>query len=98
MSYADELRKHARIAVLRFLKDAPKYTSNASMLSTQLPLVGINYTRDQVSTEVHWLRDQGFVTLETHAAFVVVEATQRGVEIAEGIAVHPEIQRPHPGA
>ncbi|MBW3243146.1 hypothetical protein KUV57_10595 [Epibacterium sp. DP7N7-1] len=98
MSYADELRKHARIAILRFLEDAPKYTSNVSMLATQLPRVGIAFTRDQVTTEAHWLAEQGLVEVEDHAGFLVVVATTRGVEIAQGIARHPEIQRPRPGA
>lgn len=98
MSYADELRKHARIAILRFLEDAPKYTSNVSMLATQLPRVGIAFTRDQVTTETHWLAEQGLVEVEDHAGFLVVVATTRGVEIAQGIARHPEIQRPRPGA
>ncbi|EEW60162.1 hypothetical protein [Tritonibacter mobilis] len=98
MSYADELRKHARIAILRFLEDAPKYTSNVSMLATQLPRVGIAFTRDQVTTEAHWLAEQGLVEVEDHAGFLVVVATTRGVEIAQGIARHPDIQRPRPGA
>ena len=98
MSYADELRKHARIAILRFLEDAPKYTSNVSMLATQLPRVGIAFTRDQVTTEAHWLAEQGLVEVEDHAGFLVVVATTRSVEIAQGIARHPEIQRPRPGA
>ncbi len=98
MSYADELRKHARIAILRFLEDAPKYTSNVSMLATQLPRVGIAFTRDQVTTEAHWLAEQGLVEVEDHAGFLVVVATTRGAEIAQGIARHPEIQRPRPGA
>ncbi len=97
MSFSDHLRKHARVAILRFLEDAPRYTSNVSMLSEQLPRVGISYTRDQVKTELHWLEEQGMVQIEDHAGFTVVTATTRGVEIAQGIALHPEIQRPRPG-
>lgn len=97
MSYQETVREHARIAILRFLEDAPKYTSNASMLSTQLPLLGIAFTRDQVTTELHWLKEQGMVTLEDNSGFIVATATTRGVEIALGIARHPNIQRPRPG-
>ncbi|KXF92102.1 hypothetical protein [Phaeobacter inhibens] len=97
MSYADDLRKHARISILRFIEDAPKYTSNVSMLATQLPRVGIAFTRDQIATELHWLAEQGMATIETIGDFVVVTATSRGVEVAQGIARHPEIQRPRPG-
>lgn len=98
MSYSETLREHARIAILRFLEDAPKYTSNASMLSSQLPAVGIAYSRDQVETELSWLAEQGLVEVEGNGGFIVVTATVRGVEIAQGIARHPKIQRPRPGS
>lgn len=96
--YSDVLRQHARIAILRFLEGAPRYTSNASMLATMLPQVGIAYTRDQVTTELYWLEEQGMVDLENQGGFIVAIATVRGAEIAQGIARHPEIQRPRPEA
>jgi len=95
-TYSETLRQHARISILRFLEGAPKYTSNASMLSSMLPQVGIAFTRDQVTTELNWLDEQGFVDLEQTGAFIVARATVRGVEIAQGIARHPDIQRPRP--
>ncbi|MCW8843358.1 MAG: hypothetical protein OQK00_08090 [Rhodobacteraceae bacterium] len=98
-SYSDTLRKHARIAILRILEGAPRYTSNASMMQTILPAVGISFTRAQIVTELAWLEEQGMVETEEHReGFVVATATVRGVEIAQGIATHPEIQRPRPGA
>lgn len=96
--YSNVLRRHARIAILRFLEGAPRYTSNASMLTTMLPQVGIAYTRDQVTTELSWLEEQGMVELENQGGFIVATATVRGAEIAQGIARHPDIQRPRPEA
>jgi len=98
MSYSDTLRQHARIAILRFLEDAPKYTSNVSMLTSQLPLIGISFTRSQVVSELAWLKENGMVETEESGTFVIAVATTRGVEIAQGVARHPEIQRPKPGA
>lgn len=98
MSYSETLREHARIAILRFLEDAPKYTSNASMLSSQLPAIGIAFSRDQVETELNWLAEQGLVEVEGNEGFIVVNATVRGVEVAQGIVKHPKIQRPRPGS
>lgn len=98
MSYSDELRKHARLAILKSLEDAPKYTSNVSIVTNTVQRFGIAFTRDQVETEVGWLAEQGFVTSENHAGFVVVTATVRGVEISQGIAKHDGIQRPRPGS
>lgn len=96
MSYREELQQHARLAILRMLEDAPRYTSNVSIMTDLLPRFGISYTRDQVTTEVHWLRDQGMLILEDLDGFIVCTATTRGAEIAQGMATHPGVQRPRP--
>lgn len=96
-AYAETLRQHARIAILRFLEGAPRYTSNVSILTTQLPMVGIAYTRDQVEGECHWLEEQGLAKFEQVAGFTVVSATERGAEVARGVARHPGVQRPRAG-
>jgi hypothetical protein len=96
--YAETLRRHARIVILRVLEGAPGYRSNASILSDMLPRLGVSYTRDQIVTELTWLEEQGLVELEELGTVRVATATGRGVEIAQGIARHPDIQRPRPGA
>lgn len=95
--YADTLRRHRRLAILRHLEAVPEYTSNAAILQDVLVGLGLRSTRDQVITEVAWLVEQGFARSEGDT-FVVVAATARGAEIARGIATHPEIQRPSPKA
>ncbi|CUH68001.1 hypothetical protein TG4357_03332 [Thalassovita gelatinovora] len=97
-SYQETLREHARIAILRLLEDAPKYTSNVSMIAQLLHPLGIAFTRDQVAGEITWLQEQGLITTEDHGGFIVVTATLRGIEVAQGIARHPGIQRPRPGS
>lgn len=91
--YAETLRRHRRLAILRHLEALPEYTSNASILQDVLGGVGLPSTRDQVTTEIAWLREQGFVTTQGEG-FMVVTATARGAEIAKGIAKHPDVQRP----
>ena len=98
MSYQETLRKHRRLGILRHLEACAEYTSNASILADVLDGVGVGSTRDQVLTELQWLEDNGFVSLEEKASFVVATATQSGVEIARGRATHPLIQRPSPKA
>ena len=96
-TYLDRLKRDARLTILRFLNDAPQYTSNCSMLATLLPSVGITFTRDQVKTELQWLEEQSFVALSRPTAnLLVATATRRGVEIATGIATHDDISRPAP--
>lgn len=98
MSYQETLREHARIAILRLMEDAPGYTHNVSMITDLLRVAGITYTRAQVEGEVQWLREQGMLTVETHAGFIVATATVRGVEVAQGVTTYPGIRRPRPGA
>ena len=93
--YQQMVRKHRRLAILRQLEALPEYTSNASILQDVLSGVGLPSTRDQVTTEIAWLREQGFVTT-IGDSFVVVAATARGAEIARGLSTHPDIQRPSP--
>lgn len=94
--YAETLRKHRRLAILRHLEAIPEYTGNASILQDVLRGLGLPVSRDQVVTELAWLKEQGFVTYDSGADFVVVTATARGVDIARGLATHPDIQRPSP--
>ncbi|MEE3071746.1 MAG: hypothetical protein VX378_11670 [Pseudomonadota bacterium] len=97
MSYAQTLQEHARLTILRMLEDAPSYTLNVLIMTQLMRSYGINYSRDQVTGEVHWLKEQGLVNVEDMKGFIVVEATARGVEVAQGIAQYPGVQRPRPG-
>lgn len=96
--YAATIRKHRRLAILRHLEGCSDYTSNASILVDVLEGVGIRSSRDQVVTELAWLKENGMVDYADTGAFLVVEGTGRGMEIAVGRASHPDIQRPSPKA
>jgi hypothetical protein len=96
--YGDTLRKHRRLAILRHLEAIEEYTGNVAILQDVLRGLGLPSTRDQVVTEIMWLKEQGFVTTLASQDFIVVTATARGVEIARGLATHPDIQRPSPRA
>lgn len=94
--YAHTLRLHRRLAILRHLADCAEYTGNASILQDVLRGLGLPSSRDQVITELAWLREQGFLSYTDGGDFIVVTATARGVDIARGLATHPEVQRPSP--
>jgi hypothetical protein len=97
MSYEKTLAKHRRLSILRHLEGCSEYTSNASILADVLAGVGVKSTRSQITTELAWLRENGFIEYGDRADFIVVTATQSGMEIAQGAARHPEIKRPRPG-
>ncbi len=97
-SYAEDVSRHRRLAVLRHLAEVPEYVSNASILQDVLTRLGLPVSYDSLITELSWLREQGFVDFDPNAAFVVVTATRRGVDLAKGLASHPGVQRPRPRA
>jgi len=94
--YSDTLSKHRRLAILRHLEKSADYTSNVSILTDVLNGLGVSSSRDQVVTDLTWLKENGFVSYSEAGDFIVVSVTARGVEIALGRARHPEIQRPKP--
>lgn len=96
MSYSDFVREEQRLVLVRLLHEMPRYQSNSSLLKAGLDKFGLPMTRDQVHTELHWLQDQGCVTLDTAGSVVVVTLTERGAEAATGMATISGIKRPSP--
>lgn len=94
MSYEKTVAKHRRLTILKFLSDSPEYTSNGSILYQVCNQFGVSSTHDQIAGELAWLKEQSMVVIEDHGSVVVVEATQRGVDIAAGRARHDGVQRP----
>ena len=95
--YIETLSRHRRLTILRFLADSPEYTSNVSILEDVCNNGGVTSNRDQVVTDLGWLREQGFADYKGEGDFIVVTATARGVEIAQGKTRHEGVQRPRPG-
>lgn len=96
MSFADTLRRHRRITILRTLAEAPSYGANESLISAVLDQFRVTSSRDQVRTELGWLADQGFVTNETIGDLLVTTITQDGLDVASGRRVHPDVEKPAP--
>lgn len=94
--YSITLRQHRRLAILRHLAECAEYTGNASILQDVLRGLGLPSSRDQVITELAWLREQGFLSYADSGDFIVVTVTARGVDIARGLASHPDVLRPSP--
>ncbi|MFN4017108.1 MAG: hypothetical protein ACK4JB_17350 [Reyranella sp.] len=94
--YADTLRRHRRLAILRILTEAPEYSANESLLMHVLTGLRITSTRDQIRTDLGWLADQGFVSTATIFDLMTATITEAGGDIAAGRRVHPDIEKPSP--
>lgn len=96
--YTETLSRHRRLAILRYLEEAPDYSANSSILSDVLRGLGVTSTHDQVLGDLTWLKEQGLAMFEDLGALAIATITPRGVEVATGTALHPGVQRPRPRA
>lgn len=98
MSYFDNtFRPHLRLAILQLLEAQPGYQANDSILVEAAAGLGLRATRDQVRGEIAWLAEQGLLEREELAGrLVLVSATERGCDVAKGLALAPGVKRPGP--
>lgn len=92
--FAEFMRHDIRLVILRLLVDMTAYRANSSVLTMALDEYGHTLSRDQVKTELHWLAEQGALTLEDVGPVLVATLTERGQDIAAGRARVPGIKRP----
>ncbi len=98
MSYASTLEEHRRLALLTHLAACLDYASNSEILLDVLNGLRIATGRDRLVGTLAWLREQDLVSIEDHEGFLLVEATARGVDVAEGRARVPGVRRTAPKA
>lgn len=92
--FCEFLRQDQRLVILRLLAEMPGYKSNSSVLTVALERFGHTASRDQVKTELAWLRDQGLVRLDDMEAVLVATLTERGADVASGRTTVPGVKRP----
>lgn len=98
-SFTERLREDRRLVMLRLLNEQPGYRMNSSNLHAGLHHLAVAASRDDVATDLHWLRDQGLVLLDTvpeAPSLSLVTITARGNDVAVGNATVPGISRPTP--
>jgi hypothetical protein len=93
-TFAEFIRHDIRLVILRLLVDMTAYRANSSVLTMALDSYGHTLSRDQVKTELHWLAEQGALTLEDVGPVLVATLSERGQDIAAGRARVPGIKRP----
>ena len=94
MSFENHLKEEMRLVLLRLLNELPSYRGNSSTLHSGLNHLGLSFSRDQVKTELYWLKEQGCIAVELDEDVMVVKLLTRGQDVALGHAKVPGIQRP----
>lgn len=92
--YSDFIRQDVRLVLLRLLVEMTAYRANSSVLTMALDSYGHTLSRDQVKTELHWLAEQGALTLQDVGPVIVATLSERGQDIAAGRTRVPGIKRP----
>ena len=88
---------HLRLTLLRLLVGAPGYRANSSIMHSAASEFGLGASRDQIKSELAWLSEQGAVKVADVAGLTVATLTDRGLDVAEGRASMPGVQKPAPG-
>lgn len=94
--FAQTLSEDLRLTVLQLLAEADGYGLNSAIIKRALVDFGHRPSHDKLDTELHWLAEQGLLTLSTAAGLAVALLTRRGADIASGAARAPGVRRPDP--
>ena len=95
MAFNDLLDSDIRLALLQFLSEGG-FSQNDSVLNDLLKRTGRMVGGDKTRTELAWLREQGLVFLEEIYGTLVATISQRGLDVATGVATVPGVKRPGP--
>lgn len=88
---------YIRSAALRLLADLPEYRANDIVIADAVRALGLGCTNDQLRGHLTWLEEQRLVTLVDVGGIKVATITERGAEVAAGLAHIDGVQRPKPG-
>ncbi len=95
MSFENQLKEEMRLVLLRLLNELPGYRGNSSTLHSGLHRWGLCFSRDQVKTELYWLKDQGCLSIELDdPAVLVVKLSERGQDVVENRTRVSGVKRP----
>lgn len=95
MNFETKLKEEMRLVMLRLLNELPSYRGNSSTLHGGLNHYGLSFSRDQVKTELYWLKDQGCVEIELeNPNVIVVKLKERGQDVVENRTKVHGIKRP----
>lgn len=98
-SFTERLREDRRLVMLRLLSEQPGYRMNSSNLHAGLHHLAVACSRDDVATDLQWLKEQSLVLLDPVpevASLQLVTITARGADVAAGHTQVPGVSRPTP--
>ena len=85
-----------RLSILHCLEAMENYSTNNNILQSVCAGYGNDMTLDEVATHLHWLAEQGLVSLEHNKIYTIATLTRRGLDVQQGRARVPGVKRPSP--
>lgn len=96
MAIESIMNEHQRLSILHCLAAMDSYSTNDSIVQSVCTSYGNSMTTDKIRTHLHWLKEQGLVSLEQTGPYLVATLTSRGIDAEGGRASVPGIKRPSP--
>jgi hypothetical protein len=96
MKFADFVREDRRLQILIILAAAAGYGASHYLLSHALDAYAYKISMDALKTDLAWLEEQGLITSKEVDDAIVVNLTQRGLDVSGGRVVVPGVKRPKP--
>lgn len=93
MSYADYMAERIRLSILQVLALAYRREMNSRSLATSLHAQDLKASLDQIRVQIAWLADNGLVESIDGDADMLARLTDRGLDVANGLASVPGIRR-----
>jgi hypothetical protein len=97
MKFNEFARENRRLVVLQMLAEDADYAANEHVLRRGADAYGHSISQDTLRGDIAWLTEQGLITTDTvGSTTLVAKITARGLDVAQGRAIVPGVQRPRP--
>jgi hypothetical protein len=96
IKYADVVREDRRLQMLLVLEASANYCASHYLLSHALDAYAHAVSLDVLKGDLAWLGEQGLVELSQYDDATIARLTNRGLDVAQGRAIHPGVKRPKP--
>ena len=94
-NYQNYIASSRRLAVLRILAESPSHTLNTQVLRDALESIGYAAGLNAANADAQWLSDEKLVKLKHVENFIVIRATQRGLDVSSGRLKHQGVRTPY---
>jgi hypothetical protein len=96
-TYTTFMTESRRLALLGGLRASHQWRANDALLQRWCEQMGHAVSTDRVVADLAWLAEQDLVSTQAVDGLTVATLTQRGLDVANGLAQVPGVQRPQPG-